>query len=298
MSHSYYLDNKNSTFGPYVEQQDNHMIMKNVIKPVKEAILTVDSQYLIDSVVKFGEKISEVKSLEVESVDIIHNFYNILAGCNTFTITQSDTEDNIHTITLEPGFYTEQSIVSEINTQLLNIGIGYNYNSVDISFSINPITHKSYFTSGGNQYTINFTDSNNLNVCTNLCHNSLGKILGYNNLIYTFNNTAISERVINLKNLRTIYLAVNEYSNDNVNSYFVPSPVGNANKNIIAKISIPDINFGSTFVATCSNGLLVSDKRNYINKINIQRMHLTLLDSYGVELNNSNMVVTFNVRKE
>lgn len=298
MSHSYYLDNKKSTFGPYVEQQDSHMIMQNVIKPIKEAILTVDSQYLINSTIKFGEKISEVKSLKVESVDIINNFYNIVDGCNTFTITQSDTEDNIHTIVLEPGFYTEQSIVTQINTQLTNIGIGYNYSAIDISFSINSITHKSIFKSSGNQYTINFSQTNNVNVCNNSCHQSLGKILGYSELIYTFNNSAISENTINLKNLRTLYLAVNEYSNDNVNSYFLPSPVGNSNKNIIAKISIPDIEFGSTFVATCTNGLLVSDKRQYINKINIQRMHLTLLDSYGVELDNSNLVVTFHVRKE
>lgn len=294
MSHSYYLDKKQSTFGPHVQQYDNHMVMHNVSKPIKESILTVDLQYSVNSIVNFGEKICEVKSLEVETVELFNNFYNILAGFNTFTITQNGVGDSIHTITIESGFYTIDTIVNAINTELATL-----YLQSDISFSVSPTTHKSKFNTSSNQYTIDFTDVN-----TDICINTsktLGQILGYTALSYTIDGevqSMISKRTIHLKNPKHLYLAVNEYSNENINAYYVPTPVGNANKNIIAKISIPDMDFGSMIIANKCTGLLVSDKRRYSNKVNIQRMQLLLLDDSGASLDNSNLVVTFRVQKE
>jgi len=68
----------------------------------------------------------------------------------------------------------------------------------------------------------------------------------------------------------------------------------NQNKNIIAKISIPSsTTFGDTLCANKENGLLVSEVRKYLEKVNIQRMNLQLLDDAGrvIHLNGADFSV-------
>ena len=81
---SCYFDNKNIFAGPSVRQQDSHMIMEGVSKPLKEKIVSIDTKFRrdifnmdADVILLFGEKITEVKSLEVDSIDIPITFFNI-----------------------------------------------------------------------------------------------------------------------------------------------------------------------------------------------------------------------------
>ena len=74
-----------------------------------------------------------------------------------------------------------------------------------------------------------------------------------------------------------------------MNSFLTPFENVNLNKNIIARISVPDFGFGTTIAASHGNGYLVSEVRKYLEKVNIQRMHIHLLDDAGnlVNLNGS-----------
>jgi hypothetical protein len=59
----------------------------------------------------------------------------------------------------------------------------------------------------------------------------------------------------------------------------------NQSKNIIAKIPIlSTVKFGDTLCVNKSNGL-VSEVRKYLEKVNIQRMNLQLLDDAGQVIN-------------
>ena len=83
-----------------------------------------------------------------------------------------------------------------------------------------------------------------------------------------------------------MFLALNEFSQGNSNSFVSPLEKTNQSKNIIAKICIPStVAFGDTLCANKANGLLVSEVRRYLEKVNIQRMNLQLLDDAGNVIN-------------
>lgn len=269
---SYYFDNKNILSGPTVKQQDSHMVMGGVIKPLKERIVSIDTKFrkdifnfFADVNLTFDEKLTEVKSIEVDTIDIPMSFYNIHDA--TFDITKSAV---LHTVTLTPGFYSNSAAVaSEINTKLTDIGVGFAV--TDISFNING--GKGVFSTTSDTFDISFNGNSG-----NCGKSGLGWLLGFRANSYTIQSsskTATSEGVILLKYPRHIYVALNEFSNSNVNSFHIHSSL---NKNIIARVSVPDTGFGTTITATHGNGFLVSEVRRYLEKVNIQRMNLQLLD--------------------
>lgn len=264
---SYYFDNKNILSGPTVKQQDSHMVMGGVIKPLRERIVSIDTKFrkdifnfFADVNLTFDEKLTEVKSIEVDAIDIPMTFFNIRDA--TFDITHGGI---MHTVTLTPGFYSNTaSLASEINTKLTDIGVGFA--ATDISFNANG--GKGVFSTTSDTFDISFNGGKS----------GLGWLLGFRANSYTIQSsskTATSEGVILLKYPQHIYVALNEFSNSNVNSFYVHS---NLNKNIIARVSVPDTGFGTTITASHSNGFLVSEVRRYLEKVNIQRMNLQLLD--------------------
>ena len=86
---SYYYD----VLEPGVQQQGSHMIMKGVSKTLKEKIVNIDTKYrpnydytsYASANMVFGEKLSEVRSMEVVSIDIPITFYNIYANNDCLT---------------------------------------------------------------------------------------------------------------------------------------------------------------------------------------------------------------------
>ena len=131
-----------------------------------------------------------------------------------------------------------------------------------------------------NVNSVGNTDESNL-------RNSLGWILGFRDAIYTVSSSVrlYSEQILLLKSPRHVFIALNEFSQGNSNSFVSPFENTNLNKNIIAKISIPPMNFGDTLCANLTNGYLVSEVRKYIEKVNIQKMNIQILDDAGRPIN-------------
>ena len=295
---SYYFDNKNVLTGPSVRQQDSHMIMEGVSKPLKERIVSIDTKFRRDIFnmnadinLVLGEKITEVKSIEVDSADIPITFFNINANNNNFVIGITNPSVSTHTVTLTPGFYTSMSAVaSEINLRLDAI-VDSGFNVGDVSFNLSG--NRGVFSTTSNTYNISF---NGLS--------GLGWLLGYRNNSYTINGSSkrvTSEGVALLKYPRHIYIALNEFSNSsNMNAFYVPGSNSNLNKNIIARVSVPDTGFGTTITASHGNGLLVSEVRKYLEKVNIQRLQLQLLDDAGnvIDMNGGDFAVNLRVVSE
>jgi len=287
---SYYYD----VLEPSVQQQGSHMIMKGVSKPLKEKIVNIDTKYRTDydyrsyasANMVFGEKLSEVRSMEIVSVDIPITFYNIFEnndclqnGNNYLRIKNGGTSK---ILTLTPNYYTDISFVAEINNQLQNLSL-----STDISYSV--VNNKSFFKSKVSTYSL----ATNVDMCGNVydsnIQNNLGWVMGFRDTSYNLTTSGIaSECILSLKTPRHLFLALNEFSQGNSNSFVSPLEKTNQSKNIIAKICIPStVKFGDTLCVNKANGLLVSEVRKYLEKVNIQRMNLQLLDDAGrvIQLN-------------
>ena len=300
---SLYFDNKNILNGPSVRQQDSHMIMEGVSKPLKERIVSIDTKFKRDIFnfnadvnLVLGEKISEVKSIEVDSADIPITFFNINEGNNSFVIKITSPIVSSHTIVLTPNYYTSLSAVAnEINTQIHAIGTYFNV--ADVSFNLSG--NRGVFSTTYNSYDISF--NNTVDSRCNFNTSGLGWLLGYRGNSYTINGSnknAVSEGVAFLKYPRHIYIALNEFSNSsNMNAFYVPGKNSNLNKNIIARVSVPDTGFGTTITASHGNGFLVSEVRRYLEKVGIQRIQVQLLDDAGevINLNGGDFVVNLRI---
>ncbi len=301
MSNSYYYD----VLEPSVQQHGSHMVMKGVTKTLREKIVNIDTKYRTDydyssyvSVTQvFGERLSEVRSIEVVSVDIPMTFYNIhsnndciVDGNNYLRITNGGTSKML---TLTPGYYSSPSaLATEINSKLSAL-----YG--DLSYNI--VANKSRFTSTSGTYTIN----TNVDACGNICelnnNNNLGWLLGFRDTSYNLSSSLTSECIVHVRSPRHFFLALNEFSHGNSNNFVSPQEKTNASKNIIAKISIPaGLSFGDTLCANAKNGLLVSEVRKYLEKVNIQRVKLELLDDAGrpVYLNGGDISICLRIVHE
>lgn len=301
---SHYFDNKNVLSGPSVRQQDSHMIMEGVSKPLKERIVSIDTKFRrdvfnLDADVNLvlGEKITEVRSIEVDSVDIPITFFNINSYNNTFAIKIISPSVSSHIVSLTPGFYTSLSAVAtEINAQLDAI-VDTGFNVADVSFNL--IGNRGVFSTTSNSYDISFNSQ--VDSRCNFGLSGLGWLLGYRGNSYSINSSskkATSEGVALLKYPRHIYVALNEFSNSsNVNAFHVPGSNSNLNKNIIARVSLPDTGFGTTITGSHGNGLLVSEVRKYLEKVNIQRIQVQLLDDVGnvIDMNGGDFSVNLRI---
>lgn len=293
---SYYYD----VLEPNVQQQGSHMIMKGVSKTLKEKIVNIDTKYRSDydytsyasANMVFGERLSEVRSMEVVSIDLPITFYNIYAnndclqnGNNYLRIKNGGTSK---VLTLTPNYYTDVSFVAEMNNQLQNLSL-----ATDISYGV--VNNKSFFKSKVTNYSL----ATNVDMCGNVYElnnqNNLGWTLGFRDTSYNLTTSGLtSECILNLKSPRHVFLALNEFSNGNSNSFVSPLEKTNQSKNIIAKICIPStVKFGDTLCVNKANGLLVSEVRKYLEKVNIQRMNLQLLDDAGrvIHLNGADFSV-------
>ena len=288
---SYYYD----VLEPRVDQHGSHMVMKNVSKPLKEKIVNIDTKYRTNydlttisssaPIMVFGERLTEVRSIEVISIDIPITFFNFRGdndcatdGNNYLRIKNGGTSKML---VVTPNIYTQGTLSTEINAQLAALSLG-----TDISYSV--VNNKSFFKSKTNSYSLatNVDINGNVNETNN--RNNFGWTLGYRDTSYNLTPIGVySEALLTLKTPRHLFLVLNEFSQGNTNSFVSPLENGNQNKNIIAKISLTTTTARETLCANRANGLLVSEVRKYLEKVNIQRVSLQLLDDAGrpVQLN-------------
>ena len=80
---------------------------------------------------------------------------------------------------------------------------------------------------------------------------------------------------------------VDEFSNGNPSSFIVPNYDFLAKANILAKITRnhSTFPFGSVLPANNFNGYLLTDRRRYTGKIDIQRLRVQLVNDLGNPVN-------------
>lgn len=266
---------------PKVTQHGNHMVMSNVNKPTKRKYINIDTRFCDElnpaNTIILPQRINDIKSIKVVNVEMPMSLYNVSSfiGNTSFKVTDLSLNPTSKIIDVSAGYYTDASFVTAVNAAL---------HEYDLSLSYSITNNRSVFTNATTHpITIGFDigptgkDKYNLNA-------KIGWTMGFRDASYSTPLT--SEAFVSL-NQRYLYLAIDEFNN-NQNSFVSPIASNLINKNIIAKIPLNYAMFpyGSTLALNTYTGL-VSDKRSYNGKVDLQKIYIQLLNEWGnpVDLN-------------
>ena len=305
---SNYFENKELFLEPKVKQYGSHMVMSNVYKNTKTKYINIDTRfrdeyYYNDTVNSYNEavnytltlpeRINDIKNLTVKSIEVPITFYTISSTLNNnfFKLTYP-TSSVSKMIVLDDGEYTSSSLKTAINSKISALTT---YDVSNVAYDV--VSNKSVFnTTHSKTIQIDFAVDIDGNYDKYNFKSKLGWLLGYRNLTYTLGSSSTtSESFIDLNGSRYLYLALDEYSKSNPNSFITPLPKSLINKPIIARIAMDKTihGFGTVLPADIINGLLISDTRNYNGKIDIHKLNIQLLNEYGNPINLNGLDFSF-----
>jgi hypothetical protein len=290
--------------------------VKGVINPLKRR---VNTRYLnIDT--RFREnyftcqstnyhldlplKISGVMSLQLSAIELPTTFFNISKqlGNNFFTIEVdnygSPATSYSTVITLQDGNYAPSSLIDYLNSivgmmlppfnQLI---FTLNILNTMISGTGQMVVGISSASTSVFNFTLNFqADKNGNNDNNTPLPLKLGWTFGFRSGKYINNSTYISEGVMDLTGPRYIYLVVDDFNNNVNNAFYGAFNSSILNKNILARISLQS-KFFDIFIENNLN--VITTPRHYYGPVDIQKLHLQLLDEYGRVLDINNMDYSF-----
>jgi len=291
--------------------------VKGVINPLKRR---VNTRYLnIDT--RFREnyftcqstnyhldlplKISGVMSLQLSAIELPTTFFNISKqlGNNFFTIEVDNynngttTESYSTVITLQDGNYAPSSLVDYLNSIVGMMTAPFNLLIFTLNILNTMISGTGQMVVGISSasapfnFTLNFqADKNGNNDNNTPLPLKLGWTFGFRSGKYINNSTYISEGVMDLTGPRYIYLVVDDFNNNVNNAFYGAFNSSILNKNILARISLQS-KFFDIFIENNLN--VITTPRHYYGPVDIQKLHLQLLDEYGRVLDINNMDYSF-----
>jgi hypothetical protein len=161
----------------------------------------------------------------------------------------------------------------------LNEAAGPNGND-RVTVGINPSYTGSSF-----KFSINFLLDANGNVDSVPLQQKLGWLMGFRRTVYIGQNSYTSEGILDLSGPKYLFLVVDDYNNNVNENFFSAFNSSILQKNILARIAIGP-NIGAPFVTldTVASGSF-STPRVYFGPVDIQKLHIQLLDEYGRVLN-------------
>jgi hypothetical protein len=226
----------------------------------------------------------------VMSKQLLNNFFYI-------TVDSSST-----LVSVPEGNYDQNSIMTSINNQLNLLGEPFD--------QVNFRTNLQNGITGTGQTLVGFIDVDkniNSNITLNFQADSygnydagtplplkLGWLLGFRNGVYTNNLNYVSEGVVDITGSKYIYLVVDDFNNSVNNGYYNAFNDSILNNNILARISLTANPFS---ILQQTNLNIVTTPRQYFGPVNIQNLHIMLLDEYGrvFDLNNMDYSICLNL---
>jgi hypothetical protein len=273
-----------------------------------------------DFILQLPSKINKVVSMSLSSIELPVTFYGISQsyGNNFFGI--SIIYDDLGTITesskqivVSDGNYNVADLVVNLNNQLSPKDPSGNLVSPNDYFSYVHFIHDVTKTGSGTgklRVTINdeydestkisnisldFLKTINGEPDTTSLVCKMGYNLGFLKGSYTGSTTHIADTIVEPSPIRYVYLAIDDYNN-NVNNHFVSVfQESILNANILARISVK----GSYFALLMENDFnIVTEPRRYFGPVDLQRLHIRLLDEHGrvLQMNNANFSFCLNLK--
>ena len=297
---SSYMNKYDLFLEPKITEQGNHMVMTNVQKQGKVKYVNIDSKFkdeYFDNVnenknadllanqlslstftMTLPEKITDVKSITVKSVEIPYSYYNISSHLGNNYIKVKKVSNGVEElITLPDGQYNLLGIQNTLNN-LLTVNAGFS----DINIQLSSDSNTTITTSV--DYIFNFGINAVGEHDKFRFRSKLGYMLGFRNAEYIIESTTVSSEALpNLNSTKYIYLALEEFNKNKQNSFTTPLSNSLINNNILSRMTVNNgaSTFGDLIVTNYSNGNLISDKRNYSGTIDLQKIKVSLLDENG-----------------
>ena len=282
---------------PQVNQYGRNMVMTNVQREMKRKYVNIDTKFrdeynsssLANYTITLPERITNVQSIMVCTAEIPLTYYNISAnlGNNHFTIVF---EGLGKPVIIPDGQYTSSTLASAINAQIQLLTA--NYKTLIYSLSGNNST----FHCSSGSVEVRF-DMDSIGTFDKYNFKSkLGWLLGFRKQSYTITTLPkLSECLIDLNGPRYLYLVIDEFSQNNTNSFISPQSDFLMNKNILARITINSTTFpnGAILPANNFNGYLLTDRRNYNGIIDIKKFNVQLVNDIGTVMDLNGMDFSF-----
>ena len=290
---------------------------QGTINPLKKRVLTknlnIDTRFRenyynssstnfhLDLPIKF----SNVLSIQLSAFEFTATYYIIskASGNNFFWINSNTSDESIienDVVVIQDGNYSPQELISCINNYINTTFSKYVLLSqlvfaLNISGTSNGSGKIIVGVSGNN--TIIFSYS--LNFQANLNGDpeygvplplKLGWILGFREGYYENNLNYISEGICDTSGPNYMYLVIDDYNNS-VNNNFVSAFNSSVlNKNILARISLQTASFNTLIQ---NNLTLITTKREYFGPVDIQKLHIQLINEFGQVIDLNNMDYSF-----
>ncbi len=233
-----------------------------------------------------------VLAIHLRSIELPNTFYSISRGLgnNYFSISTNAVSNKI--VMIPDGNYTKEQFVNFVNNiELPRLGLETEIELVIDDTSQKTVIAAKSATSSFTDLTLDFgVTSDGSEDTSNPLQLKLGWLLGFRNSKYTGSHSYASEGLCDFKGNRYVFLSVDDYNN-NVNDYFASAFTSSLlGKNILGRISIKEGAFGMN---SMNNSDMVTKTRNFFGPVDIQKLHIQLLDEYGRNINMNNMDYSF-----
>jgi hypothetical protein len=308
---SKYFDNKDSFLEPRVNQYNSHMVMTNVSQSTRKKYINIDSRNLDVSgnsianyTIMLPERINNVKSIMVCNAEVPISYYNVSSnlGNNSFGVYNVDNATS-GSVVVSNGNYTSSTLVTEINSKLYALGSYFEDLSFNIynNFVISSVKSDSSVATSGIDVNFAVNSSNEFDKYNFKA--KLGWLLGFRDTSYNMTSTTrTAEALPDLNGPRYLYLVVDEFTKGNQSSFLAINTRSQIQGNILARITMnkTTFGFGNILPANNFNGYLLTDRRSYNGRVDLQKLKIQLTDEYGtpVDLNGSGFSFCLEVEYE
>jgi hypothetical protein len=308
---SKYFDNKDSFLEPRVNQYNSHMVMTNVSQSTRKKYINIDSRNLDVSgnsianyTIMLPERINNVKSIMVCNAEVPISYYNVSSnlGNNSFGV-YDVTGGSSGSVVVSNGNYTSSTLVTEINSKLTALSNNFDDLSFNVynNFVISSVKNDSTVATSGIDVNFAVNSSNEFDKYN--FKSKLGWLLGFRDTSYNMTSTTrTAEALPDLNGPRYLYLVVDEFTKGNQSSFLAINTRSQIQGNILARITMnrTTFGFGNILPANNFNGYLLTDRRSYNGRVDLQKLKIQLTDEYGtpVDLNGSGFSFCLEVEYE
>ena len=278
---------------PKITQQDNHVLMTNVYKRTKTKFVNIDSKFsdeygssrekkdgLANFTYTLPEKITSVISIKVKTVELPASFYNFSKS-------------------LQNNYYAIDDVIVDISdgnfsTSLL---LGRLNQDATINYTFDTLQQKVVMENNSlHETTVHFGILKTGGVDKYNLKNKLGWYLGFREPSYIIpaGGERTAESILDLNPTKYLYLVVDDFQQNTLNNFVVPLYQKLLNKCVLARISLDSnvYEFGK-MISTETYGNLVSAKREYAGKADIQRLKVEIVNEWGQVMNLNLMDFSF-----
>lgn len=277
-----------------------------IINPLERKInveyLNIDSQFRENYTTTYSSnfhitlplQINNVLSMRLESIEIPKSFYAVSEQHknNCFSIKIGN---SFKLIIIPNGSYTYCEIIETINAILAAEGGDF----LMIKFTVlaqyengnGPtfVTVDPLYEHLGHTIELNFQPSDSYQ-CLPLL---FGWMLGFRQPYYVGSSHYVSEGPISISGPKYVYLVIEDFNNSAPNSFYGAFTSSILDRNILAKITMPNTSTATTTTSVSANNLIVASLRKYYGPVNLLKLQIQLIDEYGRIVNLNSMDYSF-----